>query len=118
MRPSADSSFRCDLITDFSGLERLAGEWDRLFRSNPPPGGMFQSWKWTRAFWTARDAELSLCAPVLFRGDRVVAILPVAVQGDTARKYSFSLALELAYLRGSDDPAALYEQMMSFLEVL
>ena len=57
MRPSADSSFRCDLITDFSGLERLAGEWDRLFRSNPPPGGMFQSWKWTRAFWTAHLAH-------------------------------------------------------------
>jgi hypothetical protein len=35
-----------------------------------------------------------------------------------ARKYSVSLALELAYLRDSDDAAGVYEQMVSFLEVL
>ena len=43
---------------------------------------------------------------------------PAHVDGDRARKYSFSLALELAYLQDRDDAAAVYEQMMSFLEVL
>jgi Histidine kinase-, DNA gyrase B-, and HSP90-like ATPase len=43
---------------------------------------------------------------------------PAHTQGDRARKYSVSLALELAYLRDSDDAAAVYEQMVSFLEVL
>jgi Histidine kinase-, DNA gyrase B-, and HSP90-like ATPase len=40
------------------------------------------------------------------------------LQGDRARKYSVSLALELAYLRESNDAAGVYEQMVSFLEVL
>jgi hypothetical protein len=43
---------------------------------------------------------------------------PAHTQGDRARKYSVSLALELAYLRDSDDAAAVYEQMVGFLEVL
>jgi Histidine kinase-, DNA gyrase B-, and HSP90-like ATPase len=43
---------------------------------------------------------------------------PAHSQGDRARKYSFSLALELAYLTDREDAAAVYEQMMSFLEVL
>ncbi len=43
---------------------------------------------------------------------------PAHLHGDRARKYSVSLALELAYLRDSDDAAGVYEQMISFLEVL
>ena len=43
---------------------------------------------------------------------------PAHTHGDRARKYSVSLALELAYLRDSDDAARVYEQMVSFLEVL
>jgi hypothetical protein len=43
---------------------------------------------------------------------------PAHMQGDPARKYSVSLALELAYLHGNDDAAGVYEQMVSFLEVL
>ena len=38
--------------------------------------------------------------------------------GDGRRKYEMSLALELAYLLDSSDAAAVYEQMVSFLEVL
>jgi hypothetical protein len=43
---------------------------------------------------------------------------PAHTSGDRARKYSVSLALELAYLRDSDNAAAVYEQMVGFLEVL
>lgn len=43
---------------------------------------------------------------------------PAHTQGERARKYSVSLALELAYLRDRADAATFYEQMISFLEVL
>ncbi len=43
---------------------------------------------------------------------------PAHASDDRARKYSFSLALELAYLRDRDDAAAVYERMIRFLEVL
>ena len=43
---------------------------------------------------------------------------PAHTLGDRARKYSVSLALELSYLRDSGDAAAVYERMVSFLEVL
>jgi hypothetical protein len=43
---------------------------------------------------------------------------PAHSSGDRARKYSVSLALELAYLRHSGDAAAVYDGMVSFLEVL
>lgn len=43
---------------------------------------------------------------------------PAHLHGDRARKYSVSLALELAYLRDSDDAAGVYEHMIGFLEVL
>ena len=39
-------------------------------------------------------------------------------QGDRARKYSVSLALELAFLNDSSDATALYDQMIDFLEHL
>jgi hypothetical protein len=43
---------------------------------------------------------------------------PAHDQGERARKYSFSLALELAYLQDREDAAGMYERMMHFLEVL
>ncbi|MGI8428923.1 MAG: ATP-binding protein [Solirubrobacteraceae bacterium] len=43
---------------------------------------------------------------------------PAHTQGDRARKYSVSLALELAYLADGDDAGAFYDQMIGFLEVL
>ena len=38
--------------------------------------------------------------------------------GDRARKFELSLALELSYLLDHTDAAAVYEQMVGFLEVL
>jgi hypothetical protein len=43
---------------------------------------------------------------------------PVYASGDPARKFEMSLALELAYLFDNSDAAAVYEQMLGFLEVL
>jgi hypothetical protein len=38
--------------------------------------------------------------------------------GDRARKFELALALELAYLLDSSDAASVYEQMMTFVEVM
>jgi hypothetical protein len=43
---------------------------------------------------------------------------PVHASSDGRRKFEMSLALELAYLLDSSDAAAVYDQMVSFLEVL
>ena len=43
---------------------------------------------------------------------------PAYAQGEQARKFEMSLALELAYLLDNSDAAAMYEQMVDFLEVL
>jgi hypothetical protein len=65
---------------------------------------------------------LSAYPPVLIRNRPKRIIFntghPAHAQGDRARKYSVSLALELAYLRDSIDVGAFYEQMIDFLEVL
>lgn len=84
-RNRAQVGLRCEVITEFSRLESLAPDWERLFESVTPAGGMFQSWAWARAFWSVHGEHLSLCTPVVFEGTTVIGILPVAVRGRTAR---------------------------------
>lgn len=60
--------------------------------------------------------------PVLIR-DRPRRIIfntthPAHRVGDRQAKHQLSLALELAYLLGPDDPAGVYERMLSFIEAL
>jgi hypothetical protein len=43
---------------------------------------------------------------------------PVHSEGDRARKFELSLALELAYLLDNSDAGGVYEQMLGFLEVM
>lgn len=74
-----------ELITDFSRLEYLATEWERLFISTNPPGGIFQSWSWARAFWRVHGHEMTLCSPAVFAGDTMIGILPVATHGHMAQ---------------------------------
>lgn len=83
--PPLTPRLTCELVTDFARLERLAPEWRRLHDEAPPAGGVFQTWGWTRAYWTTHGLGLSLCTPVVFAGDRVVGILPLALRGHVAR---------------------------------
>jgi CelD/BcsL family acetyltransferase involved in cellulose biosynthesis len=69
----------CEVVTDFGALEAIAGEWHRLWAGSPD-SEIFQSFGWARAYWKAFDDELSLFAPVVYRGSSIVGILPLAIK--------------------------------------
>nr|MBI3613027.1 GNAT family N-acetyltransferase [Nitrospirota bacterium] len=81
---SATPRLRCEVVTDFSALERLAGEWDRLWNTDSR-GDVFKTFAWARASWRAYGAGLSLYAPVVYQGENVVGILPLVMEGRTLR---------------------------------
>ncbi len=74
---------RCELVTDFSRLQSFAPAWERLNQKSC--GSAFQSWGWASAFWKTHGHELTLCTPVIFAGDTVVGIIPLAIRNGIAR---------------------------------
>ncbi len=78
------SQNRTDLITDFSELEKLASDWERL-RKIDPRATIFGCFSWARASWQAYGSRRSLCVPVVWRNGQVAGILPLAAEGDTLR---------------------------------
>lgn len=77
-------TLRSHVATEFEELERLAGEWNRLWRSSLR-GEIFSTFAWARAWWKAYGQRRSLCTPVLYRGDVVVGILPMVLEGRLLR---------------------------------
>ena len=73
---------RCEIVTDFAVLERLASDWQRLWNCWPL-SEVFQSFPWIKAFWRAYGEEVSLRTPVVYHGSQVVGILPLALKGGT-----------------------------------
>ena len=71
---------QCQIVTQFADLERLASEWDRLWRTDPE-GEVFQSFAWNRAWWRANSHSCELCTPVVWYGSEVAAILPLVRRG-------------------------------------
>ena len=80
--PQQSCGLRCELVTDFSRLRPWAAAWERLNQSS---GSAFQSWGWVNAFWKTHGHALTLCAPLIFAGEEVVGIVPLAIQNGTAR---------------------------------
>lgn len=72
------------IITDFSELERLAPDWERLWKADPR-ATIFGSLSWARASWQAYGSCRSLFVPVVWRNGRVAGILPLFAEGDTLR---------------------------------
>jgi len=72
----------CELIDDFSRLEALSADWDRLWRADPQ-AELFQSFAWARAWWQAYRNRFTLCVLCVSDGKRVIGIVPLVRQGDT-----------------------------------
>jgi CelD/BcsL family acetyltransferase involved in cellulose biosynthesis len=75
---------RTEVLTHFSQVEELASEWDRLWNANPRRE-IFGRFAWARAWWQAYGGCHSVCAPAVFRGDRLLGILPLVVREGTLR---------------------------------
>ena len=78
---SREGGLCCELVKDFAGLEQLSPEWERLWESDGK-AEIFQTFAWARAWWQAHGSEFTICSPVVFEGDRVVGILPLARRGN------------------------------------
>jgi hypothetical protein len=80
----ADAALEVRLLTRFDELEALAGEWDRLWCSNPH-AEIFGKFSWMRAWWRAFGEGCLLNAPAVFDNGRLIGLLPLALQGKTWR---------------------------------
>ena len=69
-------ALRCRILTDFSDLEAIAQNWERLW-SLDPGKEIFQHFGWIRAWMRAFGKDHRLFTPVVYDGDEVVAILPL-----------------------------------------
>lgn len=74
------ASLACELVTDFARLDQLAPEWERLEATAAGGGGIFLTWRWARATWSTRDADLALCTPVVFEDGHVIGLMPMAIR--------------------------------------
>ncbi len=74
---------RTEIVSQFSKLEEIACDWDRLWRASRRD--VFGTLSWARASWRAYGSTRILCTPVVSCGDEVVGILPLVAEGRTLR---------------------------------
>ncbi len=77
-------AIRTVFVTSFSDLERIAPDWDRLWRSDRK-STIFGSLPWARAWWRAFGGQRKLCAAVVREGEQIAGILPLCVEKTTLR---------------------------------
>jgi CelD/BcsL family acetyltransferase involved in cellulose biosynthesis len=76
-----DSTLRCELITNFSRLEELSADWERLWRADPE-AEIFQSFAWACAWWRCYGDKVELRSLAVFEGERVIGIVPLVKDSD------------------------------------
>ena len=79
-----EKEIKCQIIRDFAQLEKLATEWERLWRSDPN-AEIFQHFAWARAWWQSFGSQFKLWAPIIYEGSRVALILPLVERRGTLR---------------------------------
>lgn len=70
------------MITNFSRLAPLSGEWARLQEAGRRPE-IFQSFAWARAAWRARPAGAEAITVLVRRGDECAGLLPLLAHDRT-----------------------------------
>jgi CelD/BcsL family acetyltransferase involved in cellulose biosynthesis len=76
-----DSTLRCELITNFSRLQELSADWERLWRADPE-AEIFQSFAWACAWWRCYGGKVGLRSLAVFERERVIGIVPLVQDGD------------------------------------
>jgi CelD/BcsL family acetyltransferase involved in cellulose biosynthesis len=66
----------CEVITEFSELERLGSQWANLWEADPR-AEVFQSPGWSGAWWRAFGGNYELCTIAVFSGNQLEGILPL-----------------------------------------
>ena len=82
--PNNGSALRCDVASEFSELERIASDWERLWQADRR-SEIFQTFAWARAWWHSYGGDLTLCSPIVFEGSRIIGILPLVKSGNVVR---------------------------------
>jgi CelD/BcsL family acetyltransferase involved in cellulose biosynthesis len=75
------SALRCEVVSDFSDLEKISPDWERLWQTDGR-AEIFQTFAWARAWWHSYGRDFTLCAPVVFDGNKIIGILPLAKRGN------------------------------------
>ena len=76
------TDLRAEIVTDFSRLEAVAGDWERLRAAGPRPEA-FQTFGWARASWRTLEQGRTLASVVVSAGTEVVGLLPLTLDGQT-----------------------------------
>jgi CelD/BcsL family acetyltransferase involved in cellulose biosynthesis len=79
-----ETAIRTEIIKDFSRLERLSGDWHRLWQVSPVRE-VFTQLPWNRSSWRSYGNCGPLCTPVVYRGNEVIGILPLIKSGKMLR---------------------------------
>jgi len=74
------AEFRVDFISDFERINALHNDWARLW-SLSPCREVFGTLEWSRACWRAYGKGRRLSAAIISRGQTVVGIWPLALNG-------------------------------------
>lgn len=80
--PIAVPAIQCELVTEFSRLDELSCEW-RQWAEKDKSTTVFQCWEWTRAYWKAYGAHVSLCCVGVHQRGRILGILPLVRRGES-----------------------------------
>ncbi len=78
------SALRCEVAGDFSELEKISSDWERLWQGDGR-AEIFQTFAWARAWWHSYGQDFTLCSPIVFEGDKIVGILPLVKRGKIAQ---------------------------------
>jgi CelD/BcsL family acetyltransferase involved in cellulose biosynthesis len=82
-------ALRCRILKRFSELESLAGQWERLWSSDPGKE-IFQHFGWVRAWMRAFAKDHRLFTAVVYDDEEVIAILPLVECGQALRFIGYS----------------------------
>lgn len=81
--PRGATAWHIDTISDIDTLRRNAWRWLELERESADPDAAFQSYAWCSAWaetWCGPDGQAQLHLKLIYRGETLVALLPLMVQ--------------------------------------